>query len=107
MSQDGFKVGTTINAADAAPALVLIAGVSGRTLSVKSVTISVTASASVAIEDSTGTDIFMFNALPAGGGVARNWDPGELPVTAGLGVSVLSSTSDAISCHATFWYKDA
>ena len=102
-----FVVGTARNAVDCAPALALVAATTNRTLSIKSLTISVTAAATVTIEDSDGTDVIVFNALPAGGGVARDWDPGEVPVTISKGASVLSSTSDVITCIATFWYKDA
>jgi len=102
-----YAVGTRVIGADVSTTTALIAAVTSRTFSIKSITISNTAAATLTIEDSTGVDMFSF-ILPARGGVARDFDPGELPVAAsGRGINILSSTADVVSAHVTAWYTDA
>ena len=99
-----YAIGTTIQTADISTTTALIAATAGRTYSVKSLTISVTAACIITLESSAGTDLMQFT-LPARGGVALEWDPGELEAATGVGFSILSSTADDVSVHSTFWYK--
>lgn len=97
--------GTTIQTADISSPAALIAAVANRTYSVKTLTISVTAACIITLESSAGTDLMQFT-LPARGGVALEWTPDELAAAKGTGFSILSSTSDDVSVHSTFWFKD-
>lgn len=102
-----YAIGTAITGADTSSTTAVITGVTGRTFSLKDVTISVTAACTVTIEDSTGVDIVTY-ILPARGGVDVHYDPDVYPVAAsGRGVNVLSSTADVISAKVNAWFKDS
>jgi len=78
--------------------VVIIAGVAGKRLSLKSVLISTSAAANVLVRDESGTVLWPSMYLPVNGGISRdNLTRGRFGAAPGTGIVVKSSSADVLS----------
>ena len=77
--------------------------VTGKVLSLKRVCISASAAANFTIENVGGVDILGPLYFAANGGCAIEFAPGARVATSGVGVNVLSSTTDVATCYVECW----
>ena len=100
----GYQVKSAQVTGDLSTTTAVVAAVTGKVLSLKRVIISASAAANFTIENATsGTDILGPLYFAANGGCALEFAPGALNATSGVGVNVLSSTTDVATCYVECW----